>query len=152
MKLIKILVFVAMAQCALFSVAVAGDFGWRGDLNKRAHGDLSDFRARLAVRFNLGDVQIKAVLSNFDKPADAYIALRLGEISGHPTDHVIAEYLSNKGQGWGVLAKSLGIKPGSHEFHALKRGHDLYDGRGNGTVKGKGKSHGKSKGKGKKHK
>jgi len=26
----------------------------------------------------------------------------------------------------GALAKDLGIKPGSDEFHALKRGHDLY--------------------------
>jgi len=146
MKLLRILVFVAIAQCALFSVAVAGDFGWRSDLNVKAQGDLSDFRTRLAVRFNLGDVQIKAVLSNVEKPADAYIVLRLGEMSGHPIEHVMAEYRSNKGHGWGVLAKSLGIKPGSHEFHALKRGHDLYDNRGNGRGKGKSKSPGKSKG------
>jgi len=152
MKLIKILVFVTIAHVALISVAVAGDFGWRGDLNKRAHGDLADFRARLAVRFNIGDVQIKAVLSNVDKPADAYIVLRLGEMSEHPLEHVMAEYRSNKGQGWGVVAKSLGIKPGSHEFHALKRGHDLYDNRGNGRGKGKSKSPGKSKGKDKKRK
>jgi hypothetical protein len=30
-------------------------------------------RARLATRFNLGDVQVKAMLSNFDSPADVYI-------------------------------------------------------------------------------
>jgi hypothetical protein len=40
---------------------------------------------------------------------------------------------------WGVLAKSLGIKPGSKEFHALKRGQDLYDSSGTSKGKGKGK-------------
>jgi len=39
----------------------------------------------------------------------------------------------------GALAKSLGIKPGSKEFHALKRGDDLY------AAKGKKKDKGKSK-------
>jgi len=53
------------------------------------------------------------------------------------------KYKSDKGQGWGALAKSLGIKPGSREFHALKRGHDLYDEKPGYKSKGKGK--GKSK-------
>jgi len=30
--------------------------------------------------------------------------------------------------GWGALAKELGIKPGSEEFHVLKGGHDLRSG------------------------
>ena len=156
MNLLKILVLASIAQLAVISVAVAGDFGWRGDLSNKAQADLSDFRARLAVRFNVGDAEIEAVLSNVKKAADAYIVLRLGEMSRHPTDYVIEKYLSNKGKGWGVLAKSLGIKPGSREFHALKRGHDLYDNGESGVVKGKTKSHSKSKeggkGKGKKRK
>ncbi len=149
MNLLKILVLVLIAQLAIFSVAVAGDFSWLSDLSIKAQADPSKFRTRLAVRFNLGDIQIKAVLSNVEKPADAYIVLRLGEISRHPTDYVIAKYRSSKGKGWGVLAKSLGIKPGSREFHALKSGHDLYDARGNDTVKGNAKPHSKSKGGGK---
>jgi hypothetical protein len=149
MNLLKILVLVLIAQLAIFSVAVAGDFDWLNDLSIKAQADPSKFRTRLAVRFNLGDIQIKAVLSNVEKPADAYIVLRLGEISRQPTDYVIAKYRSSKGKGWGALAKSLGIKPGSREFHALKRGHDLYDARGSGMVKGKAKSNGNSKGEGK---
>jgi hypothetical protein len=39
-------------------------------------------------------------------------------------------YRKGKGKGWGELAKSLGIKPGSREFHALKRDDDLYDRHG----------------------
>ena len=45
------------------------------------------------------------------------------------------------------LAKSLGIKPGSKEFHALKRGHDLYDSESKSKNKVKGKGKTKSKGK-----
>ena len=149
MNLLKSLVFVSIVQLAVFSVAVAGDFDWLSNLSIKAQADSTDFRTSLAVRFNLGDVQIKAVLSNVEKPADAYMVLRLGEISRQPTDYVIAKYKSSKGKGWGAFAKSLGIKPGSREFHALKRGHDLYDTTGSSMVKGKAKFHGNSKGKGK---
>ncbi len=156
MNLIKSLILVSIMQLAFSSVAVAGDFDWLSDLSVRAQADPSEFRTRLAARFNIGDIQIKAVLNNVEKLADAYIVLRLGEISRQPTDYVIAKYKSSKGKGWGALAKSLGIKPGSREFHALKRGHDLYDTRGSGMVKGIAKyndnSKGEGKGKGKKRK
>ena len=149
MKLLKSLILVSIVQLVVSSVAVAGDFDWLSDFSIKAQANPSEYRTSLAVRFKLGDIQIKAVLSNVEKPADAYIVLRLGEISRQPTDYVIAKYISGKGKGWGVLAKSLGIKPGSREFHALKRGHDLYDTRGSGIVKGKAKSNGNSKGVGK---
>lgn len=128
MKLFKILLISSMALFIVSSTAIAGDFGWTKDFNIQAQADRSGFKARLATRFDLGDVQVKAVLSNFDSPADAYIMLRLGEMSGMPTDYVVEKYRNNKGKGWGALAKSLRIKPGSKEFHALKRGHDLKGG------------------------
>ena len=109
-------------------------------------GPLTGFRARLAARFKIGDAQINTVLSHVEKPAEAYMILRLGEMSKQTTDYVIKEYKSHKGKGWGELAKSLGIKPGSKEFHALKQGSDLYDDRDKGKDKAKG---GKEKGKGK---
>ena len=54
------------------------------------------------------------------------MVLRLGEIAGKPVEEVISNYKAGKGQGWGALAKSLGIKPGSKEFQAFKNGDDLY--------------------------
>jgi len=60
-------------------------------------------------------------------------------MSGKPIDYVTEQYKENKGRGWGALAKSLGIKPGSPEFHALKSGDDLYDPKGKSKSKGKGK-------------
>ncbi len=139
MKTLRISAAVLMMLLALSSVAVAKDFGWVDDFNIRAQADPSGFRAQLATRFHIGDAQISAVLGNVGSPADAYIVFRLGEMSGYPTERVLREYHSSKGKGWGVIAKSLGIKPGSKEFHALKRGHDLYDGQGKGKSKGKGK-------------
>jgi len=125
--------------------AQAGDFEWMKDVNIKAQADLSGFKASLATRFKIGGAQIDAVISNTEKPADAYMVLRLGEMSQQPTETVMARYKSGKGQGWGNLAKSLGIKPGSPEFHALKRGHDL-NGGDSGASQGKGKGKGKGKG------
>ena len=61
-----------------------------------------------------------------------------------PPEHVVDQYRKNKGQGWGVIAKSLGIKPGSAEFHALKEGRLSAQTRGNSSVK-PGKSNGKKR-------
>ena len=144
MKVFKMLFVVSMALLLVSSAAVAGDFDWIRDFNIKAEADPSGFRARLATRFKIGDAQIKIVLNNVEKPADAYMVLRLGEMSKQPTENVIKKYKSGKGKGWGALAKSLGIKPGSKDFHALKRGHDIYD------EKPKMKSKGKGTGKGKK--
>ncbi len=124
------------------SSLLAADFGWMPRFNEQAEANFVDFRAKLAARFNIGPAQVEAVISNFPKAADAYVALRLGEMSGRPIDDVMQNYKANQGRGWGVVAKSLGIKPGSKEFHALKRGDDLYGDTGKGK---KGKNKDKSK-------
>ena len=145
MKVFRMLVAVSMMILLAATIATAGDFDWIKDFNIRAEADPSGFKARIATRFQIGDVQINTVLSNVEKPADAYMVFRLGEMSRQPAERVMDVYKSGKGKGWGVIAKSLGIKPGSEEFHALKRGQDFYD------VSDKGKGKGKSKGKGKKN-
>jgi hypothetical protein len=35
---------------------------------------------------------------------------------------VLGLYKKNRGAGWGAVARSLGIKPGSPQFKALKTG------------------------------
>jgi hypothetical protein len=137
MRIFRIVFGVTLILLLFSSIAVAKDFGWVDDFNVQAQADPSGFRARLATRFQIGDAQISAVLGNVSSPADAYIVFRMGEMSGLPTDRVMGEYQSGKGKGWGVIAKHLGIKPGSKEFHSLKRGQDLYNGYGKGKKKGK---------------
>ena len=141
MKPVKAFFILSIVLLSISPVAGAADFDWIKDLNIQAQADPSGFRAQLGARFKIGDVEINAVLSNVEYPGDAYMIFRLGEMSRHPTDFVLQQYRTGKGKGWGALAKSLGIKPGSAEFHALKNGHDLYADKGGsgGDQKGKGK-------------
>lgn len=55
-------------------------------------------------------------------PGDVYYACSIAQILGRPCRYVVDEWDRNHGQGWGVVAQRLGIKPGSAEFHRLKRG------------------------------
>ena len=55
-------------------------------------------------------------------PGDVYYACTIAQIINRPCRYVADEWQANRGQGWGVVAKRLGIKPGSAEFHRLKRG------------------------------
>lgn len=139
MKIIKIIFMVSMTLLLFSSTVVARDFDWTRDLNIQAEANESGFQARLETRFKIGDAQVKIVLNNIEEPADAYMVLKLGEMSNQPMENVIEEYKSGKGKGWGALAKSLGIKPGSKEFQALKHGHDLYNEKPKVKSKAKGK-------------
>lgn len=136
---VSMLVILAFVLSA--SVAAAGDFNWVKDFNVKAEADRDSFKAQMSARFNIGNAQVKVVLGNVDSPADAYIVLCLGEMSSKSTDYVLSKYKANKNQGWGALAKSLGIKPGSKEFHALKQGNDIHTqtakAQGNGKNKNK---------------
>jgi len=53
---------------------------------------------------------------------DIYYACAIAHILRLPCIDVVHEYERNPGQGWGAIAKRMGIKPGSSEFHALKNG------------------------------
>jgi hypothetical protein len=57
------------------------------------------------------------------------MVLQLGHMTGRPFEKVYPTYKKNRGKGWGVIAKELGIKPGSPEFHALKRGDLVFSGK-----------------------
>ncbi len=146
MKKGMVAVLCLMVVAFAAGTAFAGDFDWLKQLNIQAQADPSGFKAQLGARFKLGNTEVSTVIGNVQQPADAYMMLRLSEMSGRPVAVVQQQYAAEKGQGWGKLAKSLGIKPGSPEFHALKNGHDLQGfGGGSEGGKGKGKGHGKGK-------
>ena len=81
----------SLALLLVTSAAAAADFDWVRDFNTRAQADPAGFRASIAARFQIGDAQITAVLGNVSGPADAYIVLRYGEMSRHPTDYVLRD-------------------------------------------------------------
>lgn len=55
-------------------------------------------------------------------PGDVYYACSIAQVIGRPCRYVVEEWDRDHGQGWGNVAQRLGIKPGSPEFHRLKRG------------------------------
>lgn len=142
---------------AMVSTLFAGDFNWMSALDSRYESNPTNLRTNLNERFNVGDSIISNVVKSVAKPSDAYMVLKLAEMSGLTSDAVLKKYQTSKDKGWGVMAQNLGIKPGSAEFKALKAGHDMDRGskdsndKGNTKEKKNGKDdHDKDKGKGKK--
>ncbi len=58
MKPIKILLISILVLSAFSSTAAAKDFGWNRAFNMQAKADLPQFRARIAARFDLSDMQV----------------------------------------------------------------------------------------------
>jgi len=121
------------------------------ELSIAARNDFGNFTAELGARFGLSRGEVEVVLSNVDRPADAAMVLWLGEHSHQSRERVLEVYREEKRGGWGAMAKSLGIKPGSDDFHALKAGrldfhpkHSADKSKGKDKEKGKDKDHGKS--------
>lgn len=72
------------------------------------------------------------------KAGDIYMVVEIAKITKKPVDEVVRVYQANKTKGWGAMAKELGIKPGSAEFHALKNGASSKANKSKGKGKGKG--------------
>ncbi len=121
-----------------------------GNLNVEAQADMNNFINRLSVSYNVPAKSIDVLIHKEKmQPADVYMSVRVSRLANQPLDTVVREYKANRGRGWGVIAKNLGIRPGSREFHALKhddsgmlgetpgKGH----GRGNGNGRGHGRGH-----------
>jgi hypothetical protein len=119
-------------------------------LNVSAEADLGDFRAQVGAHFGTSGSQLDLVFRTVGQPADAPVCLWLAQQSHQPVEVVLRDYRERKGQGWGALAQSLGIMPGSAAFKALKRG-DLGWQPAGGNDKGKGESSGNGKMKGHSH-
>ena len=107
-----------------------------GEINLTAHADLGRFRADLSASFGVSSGEVDELFDICDSPADVYMTLRIGQIAELPIDRVVTEYRANRGRGWGAIAKQLGIKPGSAEFHALKDGRLTAQSHGNSSGKG----------------
>ena len=144
---------IVLAVFALFlfsGLATAGGLDeFLNSVNIQARADMNGFSARLSAQFGVPEVQVRTVIGTVKDPADAFMCLQLGQWTQQPSEQVVRVYNANQGKGWGVIAKSLGIKPGSAEFHALKRGDLTFSGQpggGQGAGLGKGKGRGKGKG------
>jgi hypothetical protein len=142
MKKVVIAAMVCVFITGLVSVSHADLDSFLAGLNVQAQADLPGFKAKLSAQFGVPLPTVETIYAQVRVPGDVFMCLQLGEFAHRPPEVVVQRYQRSKGKGWGVLAKELGIKPGSAEFHALKRGDLHFTGEPSA-------SHGKSKGKGK---
>jgi hypothetical protein len=152
MKRIVFAVAFVFIISGLPGVARADLDGFLQNLNVQAKVDMGKYSIKLATQFGVPQAQVTAIIGKTESPADAFMVLQLGHMSNRDPDTVLRTYQGNKGKGWGAIAHELGIKPGSPEFHALKRGDFALTGRpgegggGHGHGHGHGEGHGHGRG------
>jgi hypothetical protein len=120
-------------------------------INTNANSDLSAFKLNISKTYGTPISQVESMFSISMTAGDIYIAFELGRIVKRPIQEVITVYQKHKGKGWGAIAKEMGIKPGSAEFHALKGNAKNKSAKGKSKGSGKEKHAGKSNGNGKGH-
>ena len=119
-----------------------------GNLNAQAAADRHGVVTSVGSHFGVPFSDVELIMGTTGSLADAFMVLQIGRWTGLSRDRIMNEYGSKKGQGWGVIAKNLGIKPGSAEFHALKNGdfgyaHHSSQGKDKGEKSYQGKGAGK---------
>lgn len=142
--------FVLAAATALPAAARDGLDDFLTSVDMRAQASMPGFYATVSAQFGVPDAQVKAVLSTVGEPSSAFMIFQLGEMAHQPVDRVLEVYRNgrNTGKGWGMMAKELGIKPGSREFHALKNGNFAYGANRDGSPGRSGDNPGRGHGKG----
>ncbi|MBI2280491.1 MAG: hypothetical protein HYU68_07355 [Bacteroidetes bacterium] len=151
-------IIITLLAITTFSVAFAqvkyntGNVEFDTDLgivNANAKLDLKTFKINVSTTHNLPIPKVEELLQIME-PAEIILAADIAQVAQKPIDAVVTSYKKNKDKGWGVIAKEMGIKPGSPEFHALKGKTKTRKDKGKSEDKGKGNGNSKGKGNGKK--
>jgi hypothetical protein len=91
------------------------------EINVEAETDIDGYKADLSLTYNISQNKLEYLFVEIEmNPADVYMTLELAKIANISIDTIVNVYKENRGKGWGVIAKKLGIKPGSNKFMALK--------------------------------
>ncbi len=121
------LTFLTLSSLVVPCLVDASDFQWRVSLNLRSSSDPYAYRYGLANRFAMEESDVIVVLDHVREPSDAYMVLRLAELSGRPVDYVLRVYNDRMHYGWNDVALYLGINPQMQEYVILKQRHDMQD-------------------------
>ena len=101
-----------------------GDTGWDtavSKLNAAAHSESPQFAPKMDQRYGFSEGTAKGLMEKHGLTfGDACIAMKLSVMSNHSLDQVMGAYAFHRERGWGAVAQSLGIVPGSQQFHELK--------------------------------
>jgi len=108
----------------------SGDRKLDGTLEKitlEAGDDHDGFLDQLGASLNLPEPELRQARDRYGLATnDLYMAAALAKASGRPVLNVAEDYRKDPGKGWGVMAKDMGIKPGSREFQHMKDGADRF--------------------------
>lgn len=113
---------ILLVMLSLAGLAEASVDTYVGDLNIFARQNFGEFKTELSARYGISSSRFDLMLKKVDSPGDLAVALWLGNKSYQPVDEVVKQYRIHRGKGWGVVARELGIKPGSPAFKSLKKG------------------------------
>lgn len=124
-------------------------------VNTESKTNISDFKNRVVKTYGTNLNQVNSLFAGGMTAGDVIIAYEIAKIINKPVNSVQNAWAKNKLTGWGVIAKNLGIKPGSAEFHQLKNNTKSHaggvkPGKGNGTPHGNSGAHGSGHGNSKK--
>ena len=107
-------------------------------INTRADLDFGSFKADLSLQYNISEKKIDYMKTSLNMASgEIYLTLEISRLSKVSEDHVITIYQKHKNKGWGYIAKEVGIKPGSAEFHQLKNNASKNKYKGQNKNKGK---------------
>lgn len=95
---------------------------WLGDMNRYGNRYRDPFVDELVRYHGAPRDLVVDLLARRWAPGDIYFACALAKLAGRPCRYVVDLWERDHAQGWGAMAKRLGIKPGSAQFHQLKRG------------------------------
>jgi acyl carrier protein len=85
--------------------------------------DYAGLLLKLSENFGVEVEELEALIAEGRSPGELWLALEISQISGISLADAILltdGTEGSAGHGWGVLAKMLGMDPGSAEFHDLK--------------------------------
>ena len=82
------------------------------NLNVQAAADRHGVVTSIGSHFGVPYSDVELLMGTTGSLADAFMVLQLGRWTGLSRDRIMGTYAARKGQGWGVIAKDLGIKPG----------------------------------------
>jgi hypothetical protein len=105
-------------------------------INTQARNDVSSFRRDMKLSYNVSEKKLDHMSVNLHMSfGEIYLSLEISRIAKVSLDEVLNVYKKHKSKGWGVIAKQLGIKPGSAQFHQLKNNASSKKGKGQGQGK-----------------
>lgn len=113
----------------IFSLSVLGQTYNTGDktldsnlksITLEANKDLTTFKANVVTTYGTTLANVNSLFTVGMTAGDVVMSFEIMKLTKKPVADVIAVYKKSKSKGWGEMAKEMGIKPGSAEFHALK--------------------------------